>query len=335
MKTTSVTPTASSLVPISRVEPSPARKARTNMFKTHSTLAALLLALIPAHAASKINVMTATQDLAAIAREVGGDLITADSIAMGYQDPHFVEPKPSFLLKLQKADLLVVVGLQLEIGWLPPLITQSRNAKIQPAQSGYLDMSQFCNILEIPQGQVTRAMGDVHPLGNPHYWLNPDNGRRIAKALADKFSSIQPANAAQFAQRYADFDKRLTEAEKGWDAKMAPFKGRKVVTYHRSWPNFCERFGLNVVDYVEPKPGIPPTPAHSLELINLMKREGVKLILVEPYFDLRTPNSIASNVGGTVVVMMPSVGGNKEITNYFQLFDYDINLLVNTFSKMK
>ena len=297
-------------------------------------LAALLLASVPGQAA-KINVMTATQDLAAIAREVGGDLITADSIAMGYQDPHFVEPKPSFLLKLQKTDLLVVVGLQLEIGWLPPLITQSRNAKIQPAQSGYMDMSQYCNILEIPQGQVTRAMGDVHPLGNPHYWLNPDNGRRMAKALADKFSAIQPANAAQFAQRYADFDKRLTEAEKGWDAKMAPFKGRKVVTYHRSWPNFCERFGLNVVDYVEPKPGIPPSPVHSLELINLMQREGVKLILVEPYFDLRTPNSIASKVGGQVVVLMPSVGGNKEIANYFQLFDYDINLLVNTFSKLK
>ena len=305
------------------------------MFRTYSALAALLLAAVPAQAASKINVMTATQDLAAIAREVGGDLITADSIAMGYQDPHFVEPKPSFLLKLQKTDLLVVVGLQLEIGWLPPLITQSRNAKIQPAQSGYMDMSQYCNILEIPQGQVTRAMGDVHPLGNPHYWLNPDNGRRMAKALADRFSAMQPANAAQFAQRYAEFDKRLTEAEKGWDAKMAPYKGRKVVTYHRSWPNFCERFGLNVVDYVEPKPGIPPTPAHTLDLINVMTREGIKLILVEPYFDLRTPNSIASKVGGQVVVLMPSVGGNKEIANYFQLFDYDINLLVNTFSKLK
>ena len=166
------------------------------MFKKYSALAALLLAVIPAQAASKINVMTTTEDLAALAREVGGDLVTVDSIAKGYQDPHFVEPKPSFLLKLQKADLLVVVGLQLEIGWLPPLITQSRNAKIQPAQSGYMDMSQFCQILEIPQGQVTRAMGDVHPLGNPHYWLNPDNGRRMAKALADRFSSMQPANAA-------------------------------------------------------------------------------------------------------------------------------------------
>jgi ABC-type Zn uptake system ZnuABC Zn-binding protein ZnuA len=286
-------------------------------------------------AASKLTVMTATQDLASLAREVGGDLIIADSIAMGYQDPHFVEPKPSFLLKLQKADLLVVVGLQLEIGWLPPLITQSRNARIQVGAPGYLDMSQSCQILEIPTGQVTRAMGDVHPLGNPHYWLDPDNGRRIAKALAAKFTEMQPANAAAFAQHYADFDKRLATAEKGWEAKMAPYRGHKVVTYHRSWPNFCDHFGLVVVDYVEPKPGIPPSPVHTLEVINTMKREGIKLILVEPYFDLRTPNSIARAVGGEVVVLMPSVGGVKEIANYFQLFDYDIDLIVNTFAKLK
>ncbi len=305
------------------------------MLRTYSVLAACLLAAIPAQAASKINVMTTTEDLAAIAREVGGDDITVDSIAKGYQDPHFVESKPSFLLKLQKADLLLVVGLQLEIGWLPPLITQSRNAKIQPAGSGYVDMSQFCEILEKPQGQVTRAMGDVHPLGNPHYWLNPENGRRMAKALADRFGSMQPESAAKFAQRYDAFDKKLAEAEKGWAAKMAPYKGRKVITYHRSWPNFCEHFGIVVADYVEPKPGIPPTPAHTLDLINLMKRESIHLILVEPYFDLRTPNSIASQVGGQVVVLMPSVGGNKETTNYFQLFDYDINLLVSAFSKIK
>jgi zinc/manganese transport system substrate-binding protein len=298
--------------------------------------AALLLAAAGvSSAAGKLNVMTTTEDLAAIAREVGGDKINADSIAKGYQDPHFVEPKPSFLLKLQKADMLAVVGLQLEIGWLPPLQTQSRNAKIQVGGTGYLDMSQFCQILEIPTGTVTRAMGDVHPLGNPHYWLNPDNGRRIAKAFADKLGQMDQADAAYFQQRYADFDKRLTGAEKGWEAKMAPFKGRKVVTYHRSWPNFCERFGLVVVDYVEPRPGIPPTPSHTLELINLMKRDGIKLILVEPYFDLRTPNSIASAVGGDVAVLMPSVGGNKQIADYFQLFDYDINLLVGLLQKNK
>lgn len=305
------------------------------MSRTILALAALCAFSVSSQAASKINVMTATEDLAALAREVGGDAVTVDSIAKGYQDPHFVEPKPSFLLKLQHADLLVVVGLQLEIGWLPPLITQSRNPKIQVNSAGYFDASNYCQILEKPQGAVSRAMGDVHPLGNPHYWLDPENGRRIAKALADKFSSMQPASASTFAQRYADFDKRLAAAEKGWEAKMAPYKGRKVITYHRSWPNFCERFGLNVVDYVEPKPGIPPTPAHTLDVINLMKRDNVRLILVEPYFDLRTPNSIAQQTGGQVVVLMPSVGGNKETTDYFKLFDYDINLLVNSFSKVK
>jgi ABC-type Zn uptake system ZnuABC Zn-binding protein ZnuA len=296
---------------------------------------AALSACFAAQAAGKINVMAATEDLAAIAREVGGDQVSVDSIAKGYQDPHFVEPKPSFILKLQKADVLLVVGLQLEIGWLPPLITQSRNAKIQPGSAGYMDMSRFAQILEIPQGPVNRAMGDVHPLGNPHYWLDPENGRRLAKALADKFSQMDPGGAAGFAQRYADFDKHLAEAEKGWQAKLAPYKGRKVITYHRSWPNFCERFGLDVVDYVEPKPGIPPTPNHTLDVINLMKRDNVKLIMVEPYFDLRTPNKIAQDVGGQVVVLMPSVGGVKEITNYFQLFDFDINLLVNAFQKYK
>lgn len=289
----------------------------------------------PSRAAGKINVVTATQDLAALATEVGGDHISVEAIAKGYQDPHFVEPKPSFLLKLQRADLLAVVGLQLEIGWLPPLITQSGNSKIQVGARGYLDMSQFCQILEIPTGQVTRAEGDVHPLGNPHYWLDPENGKRIAKAFQDKFSEMRPSEAAYFAQRYADFDKRLTEAEKRWEAAMAPYRGRKVITYHRSLPNFCERFGLVVVDYIEPRPGIPPTPAHTLEVINTMKRGGIKLILVEPYFDLRTPNSIAQATSGTVAVILPSVGGVKEVTNYFQLFDYDINLLTSSFAKVK
>jgi zinc/manganese transport system substrate-binding protein len=296
-------------------------------------IVALLAAACTCQAAGKLNVISATEDPAAIAAEVGGDRITVESIAKGYQDPHFVEPKPSFLLKLQKADLLLLVGLQLEIGWLPPLITQSRNAKIQEGANGYLDLSRFCEILEIPTVQVTRAMGDVHPLGNPHYWLNPENGRRIAKALQTKFSELRPDDTAYFAQREADFEKRLTEAEKRWDAQMAPYRGRKVITYHRSWPNFCERFGLVVVDYVEPKPGIPPTPSHTLEVINTMKRENIKLVLVEPYFDLRTPDSIARAVGGSVAMLMPSVGGNKEITDYFKLFDYDINLLITQFAK--
>ncbi len=281
--------------------------------------------------AKKLNVVTATTDMAALAQEVGGDRISVESIAKGYQDPHFVEAKPSFLLKLRQADLLIVVGLQLEIGWLPPLITQSGNARVQVGAGGYLDASQFAEILDIPTGTLTRAMGDVHPLGNPHYWLDPDNGRRIAKGIAAKLGELDPADASYFQERFQDFDKRLSAAEQKWDAEMKAFHGRKVVTYHNSFPNFAKHFGLNVIGYVEPRPGIPPTPSHTIELIGLMRRENCKVILVEPYFDLKTPNSIARETGGKVVQYLPSVGGEKDVTDYFKLFDYDIALLTQAF----
>src|SRR5207244_10363767 len=263
---------------------------------------------IGAHA-KKVTVVTSTTDMAALTQEVGGDKVNVESNARGYQDPHFVEAKPSFLLKLRQADLLVVVGLQLEIGWLPPLVTQSGNPRIQQGAAGYLDASQFAEILDIPTGPVTRAIGDVHPLGNPHYWLDPDNGRRIAKGIAAKLGEMDPGDSVYFQQRFQDFEKRLAEAEKKWAADMAPYRGRKIVTYHRSWPNFAKHFGLDVVGYIEPRPGIPPTPSHTIEIVNLMKREKIKIELIEPYFDLKTPNSIASMTGGRVVVLMPSVGG--------------------------
>ena len=281
--------------------------------------------------AKKLNVVTSTTDMAALTQEVGGDKVNVDSIAKGYQDPHFVEAKPSFLLKLRQADLLISVGLQLEIGWLPPLITQSGNPRIQVGAGGYLDASQFAQILEIPQGTVTRAEGDVHPLGNPHYWLDPDNGRRIAKGIAGTLGDLDPGDAAYFQQRFQDFDKRLSAAEQKWDGEMKPYRGRKVVTYHRSFPNFAQHFGLDVIGYVEPRPGIPPTPSHTLELIQLMKRENAKVVLVEPYFDLKTPQSIGRATGAQVIVYLPSVGGEKQVTNYFELFDYDINLLTKAF----
>jgi ABC-type Zn uptake system ZnuABC Zn-binding protein ZnuA len=279
-------------------------------------------------AAAPLKVVTTTEDLGSIAREVGGDRITVDVFSRGYQDPHFVEPKPSFILKLVNADLLVVVGRELELGWLPALLTQSRNARVQVGARGYLDASQNVRILDIPTGQITRAMGDVHPQGNPHYWLDPDNGRRIAQTIRDRLTELLPGDQAYFAQRYADFDRRLAEAQKRWDGLMAPYKGTKIVTYHRSWPNFAERFGLNVIGYVEPKPGIPPTPSHTVALIGEMKRQNVKLILVEPYFDVKTPQAVARQTGAEVLVMPPSVGGVKEATDYIKLFDYNVNLLV-------
>ena len=297
-------------------------------------LAALIMAALafpPTAQAKKLNVVTSTTDMAALAQEVGGDKITVEALAKGYQDPHFVEAKPSFLLKLKNADLLISVGLQLEIGWLPPLITQCGNPRIQVGAPGYLDASQFAEILDLPTGQITRAMGDVHPLGNPHYWLDPNNGRRVARGIAQKLGEMDPADSQYFQQRFQDFDQRLTAAEKNWDAQMAPYKGRKVVTYHTSWSNFAKHFGLQVVGYIEPRPGIPPTPAHTIEIIQLMRRDNVKVVVVEPYFDLKTPNSIGSATGSKVIVLLPSVGGEKEVTDYFKLFDYDINLLIQAF----
>ena len=298
----------------------------------------LLLAvgpMVPSATAKKLNVVTSTTDLAALAQEVGGDKISVEAIARGYQDPHFVEAKPSFLLKLRNADLLISVGLQLEIGWLPPLITQSGNPRIQPGNAGYLEAAQFAQVLDIPTGPISRAMGDVHPMGNPHLWLDPNNGRRIAQGIANKLAEMDPADQAYFQQRMADFEKRLAEADKRWTAAMAPYRGRKIVTYHNSWPNFATHFGLDVAGYVEPRPGIPPTPGHTLELIQMMKRENVKVLVMEPYFDSKTPNSIGAATGAKVLVLMPSVGGEKDLTDYFKLFDYDIGLLTQAFNATK
>src|SRR5262245_7758288 len=294
---------------------------------------AFLTVSLSVRAQSKLNVFATTEDLAAIAREVGGDHVTVDSIARGYQDPHFVEAKPSFILKLQKADVLILVGRDLEIGWLPPLIQQSRNSKVQVGADGYLDASLQARILEIPQGQITRAEVDVHPLGNPHYWLDPDNGKIIAREIFDRFVRFRPNDRPYFEQRLNDFVSRLNDAEKRWVALMAPYKGTKVVTYHRSYSNFAERFGLNIVGYVEPKPGIPPTPQHTLDLINDMKRANVRIGRVEPYIGLKTPNSVGCETGAELLVMPPSVGGVKDVPDYFKLFDYDLGMLTNAIKK--
>ena len=287
-----------------------------------------LLVAVNTFAAEKLNVVTATEDGASLTREVGGDRVTVTSIGKGYQDPHFIEPKPSFLLLLRKADLLEVIGLELEIGWLPPLLDQSRNNNIRPGQKGYLDLSQGVEILDRPTGAVNRSMGDVHPLGNPHYWLDPANAVRMAIEINGKLKELDPADSAYFDQRLQSFKVRMNDANKRWLATMAPFRGAKIVTYHNSLPNFVRHFGLVVVDHVEPKPGIPPSPSHTLELINEIKDQKIKVIIMEPYFDRKTPDSIAERTGSKVVVMYPSVGGRPELDDYFKLFDYNIDQLV-------
>jgi len=296
---------------------------------------ATLLTLAASPAFATMKVVTSLQDFSSIAEAVGGPRVEVFALAKGYQDPHFVEPKPSFILKLSKADLLIVAGLELEIGYLPPLIDQSRNEKIRPGGPGYLDASAGCDILERPTGTVTRAMGDVHPFGNPHYWLDPDNGRVIARAIAARLTQLDPPGASTYAANLAAFEAKLTEGQKRWDAALGPYAGAEVVTYHNSWPNFLKHFKLVAAGYIEPKPGVPPSPAHVVELINLMIEKKIPVILIEPYFDQKTPKSVAEKTGATLLTFIPSVGGVPEAKDYISLFDYDVKLLAGALAAKK
>jgi len=289
------------------------------------TILALACALAATPLFAKVHVVSTLQDFASIAEAIGGDRVETFALAKGYQDPHFVDAKPSFILKLSRADLLVVAGLELEIGYLPPLIDQSRNDKIHPGNPGYLDASAGCDILQRPTQQVTRAMGDVHPYGNPHYWTDPENGRIVAHGIAARLAELDPSGKAVYEKNLAAFDAKLTAKEKEWDAKMAPYAGTKIVTFHDSWPNFAKHFKLAIAGHVEPKPGIPPSPTHTLEIINLIQAQKIRAILVEPYFDMKTPSYIAGKTGSKVVTFYPSVGGVAAIPDYFALFDHDID----------
>lgn len=303
------------------------------MKKTILLASLALVAALPATAA--VQVVTSIQDFASITESVGGKRVEAFSLSRGYQDPHFVDAKPSFILKLSRADLLIVAGLELEIGYLPPLLEQSRNEKIRPGAPGYLDASIGCDILERPSGTVTRAMGDVHPFGNPHYWLDPVNGRTIARAIAAKLSALDPAGAAEYRVNLAAFESKLAEAEKRWDAMLGPYAGTELVTYHNSWPNFLKRFHLTAAGYIEPKPGIPPSPAHTVELVNMVREKKIAVILMEPYFDEKTPKSIAEQTGARLLRFIPSVGGSPEAKDYIGLFDYDVKLLADALAARK
>lgn len=293
---------------------------------------AAVLCCIPSLALAKIRVVTTTEDLAALAREVGGDLVEAQSIAKGYEDPHFVQAKPSYMLKLKRADLFVQVGLELEVAWAGALLTNSRNTNIIPGNPGFLDASDGCEILEKPLS-VDRSMGDVHPQGNPHYWLDPANGLAIARNIAQRLSELDSAHAGDYEGNLAKFKKRLDGKTKEWESLVAPLKGLRVVTYHNSWPNFAKRFGLRVVNFVEPRPGIPASPAHVQTLEAQIKREKIPLLLIEPYFDEKLPQKIADDTGARLVILPPSVGADPSIKTYFDLFDYDLKLILNAIGK--
>ena len=298
-----------------------------------TTRAALGAALLVAPVAgattaeAQLKVVTSTTDLYDIAKAVGGDRISATHIGEGYQDPHFIEAKPSFVLQLRNADVWAFVGLDLEIGWMPLLLQGARNPKLQPGQPGYLDASRAISVLDIARANVDRSQGDVHPLGNPHYWLDPENGRRIAKLFQETFAKLDPKNAGVYDANAKAFTQRLDAAEHTWQADLAKIKGQPVVAWHTSWRYFAEYTGMNIVGFMEPKPGVPPSPAHLAGLIQTMKQAGAKVIVMEPFYDKKTADFVASKTGAKVLVLSPSVGGAKGVNDYIQLMTSGIQQL--------
>ena len=281
------------------------------------------LVFVPAPAAAKLRIVATIETLGDLARAVGGDRVDVQALSHGYQDPHFVPAKPSLVLSLNRADALVYVGLDLEIGWLPPLVQQSRNAKIQTGQPGHIDCATAITARDIPNvaADQLRAMGDVHPMDNPHYWLPPANAAAIARLLAARFTALDAAGAGVFAAHLRDFELTLRKKEAEWTKRAAPLRGSKVVTHHKSWSYVAAWLGLEEIGYIEPKPGIPPTANHTAQLIALMKQQKVKLIISETFYPSSLANVIGRETGARVLALPSDVGANASIRTYFDLVD--------------
>lgn len=288
----------------------------------------IIIAAAVLQADAQIKIVTTIPDLKSIAEMVGGDKVDVFSIATGYQNPHFVDPKPSYILKLSKADMFITVGLDLEIGWVPPLLNSARNAKIQKGGDGYVDASVNIPLLQIPTS-VNRGEGDIHIYGNPHYWLDPLNGKIIAQNIYTALVRFDPDHAALFAANLRKFNETIDARTKEWTTKLRVDKGTKVIAYHNEWPYFEQRFGLTIVDFLEPKPGIPPTPSQLAKIINRMKSENIKIIINSPYFKSDAAELVARNAGGTVVTLATSVGAYPGIKNYFDLFEYNVGQILS------
>jgi zinc/manganese transport system substrate-binding protein len=268
-----------------------------------------------------LHVVSSIPTLGSLAKEVGGSRIEVESLAKGYQDPHFVEPKPNLMLVLNRADLLLHVGLELEIGWLPPLVLGSRNPNIQPGELGNLDCSRAIPVLDIPTTKVDRSMGDIHPQGNPHYWLPPANARIIAREIEQRLVQLDPDGRAEYEKNLAKFNGRVDASVKAWTPMIARVRGLKIVTYHKSWSYVSHWLQLEEVGYVEPKPGIPPDPQHLARLIAVMKQDGVRMLLVEDFYNKSVASLVAQKAGANMLVLPTDVGATPQVKDWFTLVE--------------
>jgi ABC-type Zn uptake system ZnuABC Zn-binding protein ZnuA len=277
--------------------------------------------------AGTIKVVTTTTDMKSIAELVGGKNVSVTSIATGYQNPHFVDPKPSYIISLTRADLFVTVGLDLETGWSPQLLSSSRNSKIQKGSLGYVDASEGVILLQVPSS-ANRAEGDIHIYGNPHYWLDPVNGKTIARNIANGLERVDPSNRAFYETNLKAFSSKIDSMMKIWQARMVPYRGSKIIAYHNEWVYFETRFGLKIVDFMEPKPGIPPSPSQLVKVINEVKSNNIKVIISSPYFTTSSSDVVVKQTGVKELMLATSVGAFDTIKNYFDLFDYNLNQLI-------
>ena len=297
------------------------------MTKASIVAVAFAAALAPSRGAAAVKVVTTTEGLASLAREVGGDRVAVTSLSRGIQDPHFVDANPNLAVKLRQADLLVDVGLDLEIGWLPPLVNQSRNPNIQPNGPRRLTAASFVRVRDVPTGPVDRSMGDLHPGGNPHFISDPETVERVAAGMGAKLAEIDPANAGYYEQRTADFKRRLDADFARWKAIFAPLRGRKIVARHQTMSYFLAWTGLVAAAYLEPKPGITPPPSHLAEVVQIVQAQGVKAILVENYYDTKSADVVARHTKAKVVLIPGDVGGLPDTDTYERYMDVLVKLI--------
>ncbi|MFQ5559952.1 MAG: metal ABC transporter substrate-binding protein [Nitrospinota bacterium] len=293
-------------------------------------LTIFILLNLPCLLWAKVTIVTTTEDLAAISREVGGDLVRVNSLSQGSQDPHFVDPRPSMILKVKKADLLMLVGAELETGWLPVLLRSARNGKILPGEPGYLDASETVEMLGKPKGNLNRSMGDIHGKGNPHYWLLPKNAIKIAKALLNRLLTIDPGSRKVFEANFQTFQKNVVAKTEEWKSRMLPLQGAKIIEYHLSWEYLAHAFGLTIVGQVEPKPGISPSPAHLGRLLSTIKDENVSFLIYENFREHSSGKFLSEKTGVEVLRLPISVGGEKGIKTWFDLMDFLVEKMAAT-----
>src|SRR5438874_6146234 len=287
---------------------------------TRIFLSAALSAIVATAADAKIKVVATLPDFASLAREIGGDKIEVSAMAKPTEDSHFVDARPSFVVQLRDADVLIDGGAELELGWLPPLLQNARNPKIEVGKPGRVQASQGVRLMNVPTS-ATRAAGDVHALGNPHFVVDPIIAKTVAQHIAQAFSAVDSPNAAAYDANYKKFEAIINAKLQEWGAAMLPLKGQNVVASHDSWPHFAHRFGVNIDTFIEPKPGIPPSPSHLAEVIEKMKGQKIKAIIVEPFHDRKIAEKVASSTGAKVVDFAQYPGGLPNTDSYVKLID--------------